>query len=77
MTLALMDWAAKVAQLKADTQVKREQIMMLLAEEKPTITEEPPIRYDRDDPLWRPVDPQVAKAMVYIRKRMKELARKR
>jgi hypothetical protein len=63
----------KLAALRADTAHKRELIVREFAE---FAREAPVIKSDRDTRwLWRPTDPQVTKAMVYIRARMRELAK--
>jgi hypothetical protein len=70
------DSAERVAELKAAGKQLQELIRRELVVAEPLAIEAPIIRYDRDEALRRPVDPQVAKAMVYIRKRMRQLAKR-
>jgi hypothetical protein len=74
----MLDLAQLINHHRSDTTAKAELIKRELIESaSAVVVDKPPIRYDRNEMLWRPIDPQVVKAMVYIRRRMKELARRK
>jgi hypothetical protein len=77
----MVDLTHLIRHHRADTAHKAELIKREIAEITPIASDEPPIRFDRNDMVRPPVDPAVAKAMAHARDRMKfyerELRRKR
>jgi hypothetical protein len=78
----MLDLAHLINHHRSDTAAKAELIKREIAEIAPAIViETPVISYDRHEMFWRPIDPQVEKAMEHARQRIafytKELRRKK